>query len=134
MSKTRLNVEYDFDFCLIGIACSERDFRLCWMLNNQLGLKLVKTDDHVSGAGTHSLFFFNDGEIMREYYLIVNKSDTGKLLLEEHQHTGYFFIIKGEITAEEKKYFAEQIKKLGSVSTSYLIDAEALKSRQNLIF
>ena len=134
MSKTKLKVEYDFDFCLIGIVCSEKDFRLCWMLNNQLGWKLAKTDDHVSSAGNHPVFSFSDEELMRDYYLIVNKSDTGKLLIDEHQHTDYFIIIKGEITDEEKKYFAEQIKKLGSVSASYMIYADTLKSEQNLIF
>ncbi len=134
MAKTRLKVEYDFDFCLIGIVCSEKDFRLCWLVNNQLGLKLVKTEDHTSGAGKHSLFSFNNEALMREYYVVANKADTGKLLLEEHQHTDYFIIIKCEITEEEKKYFAEQIKKLDSVSASYIIDAESLKSKQNLIF
>jgi len=134
MSKTKLQVEYDFDFCLIGVVCSEKDFRLCWMLNNQLGWKLAKTDDHVSGVGNHSVFAFSDEELMRDYYLIVNKSDSGKLLIDEHQHTGYFIIIKGEITDEEKRYFAEQIKKLSSVSASYMIDTDTLKSKQNLIF
>jgi hypothetical protein len=134
MSKTRLKVEYDFDFCLIGIVCSEKDFRLCWMLNNQLGLKLAKMEDHTSGSGKHALFSFPDEALMREHYLVGNKTDTGKLLLEEHQHTDYFIIIKGEITDEEKKYFAEQIKKLSSVSASYMIDADTLKSKQNLIF
>jgi hypothetical protein len=134
MSKTRLKVEYDYDFCLIGIVCSEKDFRLCWMLNNQLGLKLANSDDHVSGVGNHSVFSFIDEELMREHYLVTNKGDTGKLLSEEHQHTDYFFIIKGEILDEEKKNFAEQIKKLNSVSASYLIDVESLKSKHNLIF
>jgi hypothetical protein len=134
MSKTKLKVEYDFDFCLIGVVSSEKDFRLCWLLNTGVGLKLAKTDDHISGAGNHSLFTYSDENLMREYYLIINKSDSGKLLMEEHQHTGYFIIIKGELTDEEKKYFAEQIKKLNSVSASYLIDAGTLKSKHNLIF
>ncbi len=134
MAKTKLKIEYDYDFCLIGIVSSEKDFRFCWMLNNQLGQKFAKTEDHESAAGNHSLYSYNDENTMQEYYLIVNKADSGKLLLEEHQHTDYFIIIKGEITDEEKKYFAEQIKKLNSVSASYLIDAESLKSKHNLIF
>ncbi len=134
MAKTRLKIEYDYDFCLIGIVSSEKDFRFCWMLNNQLGQRFAKVEDHESGAGNHSNYSFNDENNMREYYLVVNKSDTGKLLLEEHQHTDYFIIIKGEISDEEKKYFAEQIKKLNAVSASYLIDAESLKSKHNLIF
>src|ERR1700677_591253 len=115
MTKTKLKIEYDFDFCLIGIVCSEKDFRLCWLINNQVGLKLSKTEDHTSGAGKHSLFSFNNEDLMQDYYLVENKADTGKLLLEEHQHTDYFIIVKGEITDEEKKYFAEHIKKLDTV-------------------
>ena len=134
MAKTRLNVEYDFDFCLIGIVCSEKDFRLCWMLNNQLALKLAKMEDHTSGAGKHALFSFVDEGELREYHLVANKADTGRLLLEEHQHTDYFIIVKGEISDEEKKYFAEQIKKIGNVSAAYIIDVETLKSKQHLIF
>jgi hypothetical protein len=134
MSKTRLKIEYDFDFCLIGIVCSEKDFRLSWMLNNQLAIKLAKMEDHVSGVGNHALSSFIEEDLMREYYLVTNKGDAGKLLLEEHQHTDYFIIVKGEITDDEKKYFAEQIKKLSSVSASYIIDVETLKSKQNLIF
>ena len=134
MAKTRLTVEYDFGFCLIGIVCPEKDFRLCWMLNNQLAMKLAKTEDHTSGAGMHPLFSFIDEHQMREYYLVANKADTGKLLLDEYLHTDYFMIIKGEVDDEEKKYFAEQIKKLNSVSATFLIDAETLKSKQNLIF
>jgi len=134
MSKTKLNVEYDFDFCLIGIVCSEKDFRLCWMLNNQFGLKLAKMENHTSGVGMHSLFSFADEHLMREYHLIVNKADTGKLLLEEHQHTDHFLLMKGEMDDEEKKYFAEQIKKINTVSAAYIIDVETLKSKQNLIF
>ena len=134
MSKTKLTVEYDFDFCLIGIVCSEKDFRLCWMLNNQLGLKLAKMEDHTSAVGMHSLFSYVDEHLMREYHLIVNKVDSGKLLLEEHQHTDYFLLVKGELEDEEKKYFAEQIKKINTVSTAYIVDVETLKSKQNLIF
>lgn len=134
MTKTRLNIEYDFDFCLIGIVCPERDFRLCWMLNNQLALKMIKVEEHTSGAGKHSLFSFIDETLMREYHLVVNKADTGKPMLEEHPHTDYFMIMKGELNEEEKRYFAEQIKKLNTVSASYLVAVEALKSKQNLIF
>ncbi len=134
MAKIRLKIEYDFTFCLIGIVSSEKDFRLCWMINNQLMLKLVKTEDYTLGLAKHSLFAFNDEEMLREYYLVANRSVTGSLLLEEHQHTDYFILIKGELTDEEKKYFAEQIKKLNTVSASYLIDVETLKSKQNLIF
>jgi hypothetical protein len=133
MSKVRLQVEYSYDFCLIGIACLEKDYRLCWLLNNLLSLKLSKAEDHVSSVGNHSMFCWVDEAMYREYYLISNKSDTSKPLAEEHQHTDYFLIVKGELEEEEKKYFSEQIKTLSTVSASYQIDPNTLKSKHNLI-
>lgn len=42
MSKFQLQIDYDFDFRLIGISCHARDYRLCWALNNHLEIQLEK--------------------------------------------------------------------------------------------
>ena len=44
MKKHLLEIEYDYDFVLIGISSHEKDYRVCWALNNKLGLELVKTE------------------------------------------------------------------------------------------
>lgn len=133
MSKVRLQFEHDYDFCLVGIVCHEKDYRLCWTLNNLFNIKFSKTDDHVTEHGNHSMFAFNQEELFRDYYLIANRGSEG-MLIDEHKQMDYFFIVKGPLEEDEKKQLVEQIKKSDIVSGAYSIDAETLKSKHNLIF
>ena len=133
MSKTRLIVEYDYDFCLIGIVCHEKDYRLCWNLNTLLQLNLSKKDDHITASGNHSLYHYNQEQLFREYYLVSNRGSAG-MLVEEHRQVDYFFIAKGDIGETEQRYFLDQFKTVEMVSAAYPMDANLLKSKHNLIF
>jgi hypothetical protein len=133
MSKVRLQFEHDYDFCLIGIVCHEKDYRLCWMLNTLFNLKLTKVDDHATEHSTHSMFSYTNEDFFRDYHLIANRGQDG-LLIEEHKQMDYFFIVKGTVEADERKTLAEQIKNADMVSGAYPIDAQTLKSKHNLVF
>jgi hypothetical protein len=133
MSKTRLQFEYDYEFYLVGIVCHEKDYRLCWTLNNLFDLKLTKTEDHATEHSLHSMFSFNQEELFRDYNLIANRGQEG-LLIEEHRQIDYFFIIKGSVEDHEKKLIIEQIKKSDLILGAYAIDVQTLKSKHNLVF
>ena len=49
MKKSRLDIEYDFDFELLGIHSSARGYKLAWEINQALGIQLVKQPDLVVG-------------------------------------------------------------------------------------
>jgi hypothetical protein len=133
MSKVRLQFEHDYDFCLVGIVCHEKDYRLCWMLNNTFNIKLTKVDDHATEHSAHSMFSFNHEDVFRDYHLIANRGSQG-MLIEEHRQIDYFFIVKGPLEEDEKKELVEHIKKSEIVSGAYSIDAQTLKSKHNLVF
>jgi hypothetical protein len=133
MSKIRLQFEHDYDFCLIGIVCHDKDYRLCWMLNTLFNLKLTKVDNHVTEHSSHSTFSFNQEDYFRDYYLIANRGKDG-LLVDEHKQMDYFFIVKGNIEPEERKLLVEQIKKADMILGAYSIDAQTLRSKHNLVF
>ena len=44
MAKTKLtlDIEYDYEFILIGISCHSRDYKLCWAINKQQGFNFIK--------------------------------------------------------------------------------------------
>lgn len=132
MSKVKLQIDYDYDFCLIGIVSHEKDYRLCWMLNTLLNIQLAKNEDHDTGQSKHSMYSYIQEELFREYYLLANKGDVHSLI-EEHKHIDYFLVIKGALEEDEKKHIIELIKKSDMVSAAYLIDVLSLKSKQNLI-
>jgi hypothetical protein len=132
MFKTKLQFDYDFDFCLIGIVSNQKDYRLSWMLNSALNIQLAKTEDHNTEQSKHSAYVYVQEELFREYYLLANKGDT-HYLVEEHKHIDYFLLIKGDFPEDEKKHTLEVIKKSEMVSAAYLIDVHSLKSKHNLI-
>lgn len=139
MSKTKLEIDYDYEFCLIGIVCNDKDYRLCWKLNPLLNLRLAKSDDHKVEHFRHSLFTYTNNDLFKEYYLFSNKGENSdkrgefRNLIEEHKNIDYFLIIKGQLDEEEKKNVLELIKKQENVSAAYLIEAISLKSKQNLL-
>lgn len=132
MSKIKLQIDYDYEFCLIGIVSHEKDYRLCWMLNTLLNIQLTKNEDYDTGQSKHSMYGYVHEELFREYYLLANRG-TSHPLIEEHKHIDYFLIIKGALEEDDKKHITELIKKSDMVSAAYLIDVLSLKSKQNLI-
>ncbi len=138
MGKHILEIEYDYDFVLIGISSHEKDYRICWALNNQLGLHLVKTDPleikdkRQDEPSYFSLFSFERANEFMEYFMVANRSERGMLIPEQKQ-MDYFFIIKGEIENELVMEIITKIKKSSIVQTAFRIDIASLKSKQNLI-
>ncbi|CAN5470821.1 hypothetical protein BH10BAC1_BH10BAC1_03480 [soil metagenome] len=138
MGKYTLEIEYDYDFVLIGISSHEKDYRICWAINNQLGLNLTKTDaleikDKKQEELSHfSLFSFELPDEFMEYFIIANRSEKG-LLIPEQKQVDYFFIIRGEIENEKVMEMIKLIKESNLVQTAFRVDVNALKSKQNLI-
>lgn len=164
MGKHTLEIEYDYDFVLIGISSHEKDYRICWALNNKLNLELKKEDSleikdkKQESPSYFSFFVFNDGAAFTEYSVIANFSESksfaltantlfetaGKsksghqgdndLLIPEQKQMNYFFVVRGEIEDEEVERLVKEIKEIDIVLTAIRIDVKSLKSKQNLIF
>lgn len=162
MGKHTLKIEYDYDFVLIGISSHEKDYRLCWALNNTLGLDLNKIESleirskKQTTPSYFSLFKYENTEEFMEYFVIANLSEnklfgsdentlfsTGArgphatengVLIPEHKQMNYFFVIKGEIPENKREDMFRKIKELDLVLTAVFIDVRELKSKKNLIF
>ena len=79
MSKHLLINDFDYDFNTIGISCHAKDYRLCWSINNGLGVSLKKDSEieltSRKGITTkHSCYHFFDEKSDKEYRLVSNKS------------------------------------------------------------
>jgi hypothetical protein len=136
MSKILLTLEEDYDFILIGISCHTKDYRLCWELNNVLSFDLIRTDDLEINKRTtdkHSFYEYIDEDNYLEYYLMSNRGDNG-YLIPEHKKVDFFFMIKGNISEQLGEDLIIKINSLSLVLTSFKINPNQLKSKQNLLF
>ncbi len=137
MSKISLTFEEDYSFLLIGISCHAKDYRLCWELNKLLNFDLTRANDHeISNKkkekNSYSFYEYFDEEHYLEYYLIANRGNDA-YLIPEQKTVDFFLMIKGNLSEQKLQTLLYTINSLSLVSTSFTIDPNQLKSKQNLI-
>jgi hypothetical protein len=137
-AKYTLSLEPELDFQLIGISCHQTDYRVCWALNLQLGLKMTKAQEPFMVSGkkgvinsSHSLYEWEDEDNFVSYHLIKNK-ENNKFLLPDQSQLDYFFVIKGG--NNEIDDLVTQIKEIKGILTAVNIDPLDLRSNEHLIF
>lgn len=138
----KLEITYDFDFDLIGIVCSERSFKLAWLLNELLGITLTRQDDielvYVDGSRIKITNFRYSTE-NDSYQLLKNKAhwseETNKpFLLPELREYDYFLMIDNATKMIDVEKIKNGVAQLPMVQYCLLIDLETLKDRENLLF
>lgn len=138
MKKTKLVVEYDFDFVLVGITTSLKAYKLAWDLNQKLSIHLVKKESIVVGfKGIEKAFASHLHQTPRRFIrLLTNKlqdADGKYLLAPEYPHFDYLIVIQ-----DAEQSFAENIlnavRQIPSVELAAFIPLETLKTKENFIF
>lgn len=142
MKKTRLKIDYDYDFFLLGIVSAAKEYKLAWKLNNALNIKLVKQEDIViPQMGGRDLYISNllyETENSR-IRLISNRSmaddsEEKSNLLPELQNFTHFFVLQDESESFDQTEIVDIIKNLDATDYVVSIAPEKLKNKDNLIF
>ena len=131
-----LDIEFDFDFLLLGISCHEKDYRLAWYLNKELGFDFHQTEEFVlpkkEGVSRHAIFEYSVPEDHIMYTLIGNRGEGGVLLPEFPQVD---YLIKWDESMDcDQAELIRMIRNLPIVQGVFMIPFEGLKSRENLLF
>jgi len=137
MPKFVLDISEDYDFDLFGISCRTKNYRICWELNNALGIDLKRADDFIIDkklvTGSFAFYEFFDNENHISYHLIANKSKNGNLLPEK-KNIDFIFLIKGVINKDYTLKIQHKINTISVILTSFPVNPNELKSKQNLLF
>ena len=86
MKKTKLIIEYDYDFKLLGLTGAVKGYKLAWEINQVLHINLVKQPDLVVG-------FRNNEEKSFSFYAYDSLHNRLKLFKNrpfENEHGTYF--------------------------------------------
>lgn len=134
--KYKLELEFDYSFLLFGISCHDSSHRLCWYLNRALGLRLGMTGEHeVPHRGErskHLLYQFASEDTEERWSLLSNHSENGMVAPELKQ---FDYLLKVEEDDQvDISEVLEKIRNIPLVIACYTLDANTLKSRDNLIF
>jgi hypothetical protein len=140
MKKSKLVIDYEFDFELVGITSFAKGYKLAWDINQLLGIHLVKQPDMVVG-------FKNNVEKNFSYYahetqlnrlkLLKNKpsdAEMGKyFLIPEFPHFDFIILSQMEDLSTEDDLIT-LIKTIPAVQFASNIPLEGLKSKSNFVF
>jgi hypothetical protein len=140
MKKRRLEVEYSYDFELLGISSSAKGFKLAWDINQLLSIRLVKGKDLIieQKAGppaSYACFEFESAlSKLRLFRNKSNENDNSKVfLVPEFPHMDYILMGQGEeYTAHNR--LQELLRNIPSVELVAFLPLAALKSKDNFIF
>ena len=80
-----------------------------------------------------SFYEFIDENNYLEFFFISNRSKSG-FLIPEQKKVDFFLMIRGNVSESLTKEIIGKINSLSLVLTSFNIDPNQLKSKQNLIF
>jgi hypothetical protein len=142
MAKNKLIIEYEYDFDLYGIISLTRAYKLAWLINQHLGVHLVKEDDiHFSFLNNEKLVISNylfETE-HAQFRLLKNKSeertsDKMGFLIPELNKFDYLIMKNGIIGDYSDSELINKIQKIKEIQYIVSLDIEKLKSKENLIF
>lgn len=142
MKKSKLEIEYTYDFDLLGISSQEKEYTLAWHVNRQLGLNLEKSDDIVLDfKGDHRLVFSNlsfqteNSTFMLIRNKAVESSKPGNyFLLPELKELDYLVLLEGEEDFFSSANVFLNLRTLSSIQFITKVEVQNLKSKDNLIF
>lgn len=140
MKKTKLVIEYEYDFELVGIRSTAKGYKLAWEINNHLGIHLIRQPDLTVGfkKGEERKFSFYAYETrLNRLKLFKNKpadTETGKyFLVPEFPHFDFIILIQMDDSVQREAMLS-QLKQIPSIELAAGIPVAGLKSKSNFIF
>jgi hypothetical protein len=140
MKKSRLDIEYTYDFELLGIISSAKGYRLAWEINKILSVKLLKQPDLLIQAKNKKMLnysYFSSGGAINQLKLFRNKPselDSGKnLLVPEFPHLDFILLTEGDERTEINR-LQELLHNIPSIELVAFLPLASLKSKDNFIF
>jgi hypothetical protein len=142
MGKNRLTSEDYFNFDLLGIVSTVKEYKLVWHINQVTGFELSKENDlSIEFSGNqriHVSNFQHRSEFMHvqllKNKLVAKSSTTFQYLIDELKQFDYLLKYKDETEQTTIKDVLSLLKKSEVVEYVAVLSPELIKSRDNLIF
>ena len=137
VKKHKLEVAMEEDFCLLGVVSDEPDYRLCWMINQQLGMAFEKSDDltlqhrKYQEEQQFSMFVFEDEEALVTYRIIKNRAELG-YFLDELKNLDYLVHVQGEIFSDQLSSFVHAANAIETVRMCVPVNLQKIKNKERL--
>ena len=140
MKKKRLEIDYSYDFELLGVISSAKGYKLAWDINHLLGVRLIKQPDvaiqfnnNIMGTYSH----FSHESPLNRLRLFKNKPNeidaVKNLLVQEYPHLDYVVMSQGADKMDVNQ-LQENLRRIPSIEMVAFIPLDTLKSKDYFIF
>jgi hypothetical protein len=123
--KHILQHEYRHTFKVIGISSAQKDYRMCWLINKQLGYDLkrlpdfvYKLPDHDKGQ-SYSVYHYEEPAMFLHINLMSNKSDEDQLF-PQPKNIDYLLLFKQPSEQLNMDELVKAIRKIPQVQAAFL--------------
>lgn len=125
----RLRIDTNFsDYIIYGLSTHLKDYKLCWLINNQLNLnfkRYVDLEINEEIKRKYSLYIDKTYEHLDIY--IISNTDNNIPWFEKAKHFHYFFIIYGNPLKSTILKFEKELKKIESILLVTTLSSEEKK-------
>lgn len=125
---------------LISIVASEKDYQLCWQINQVLGFNFrVNNELEIKWTKNRKTFYctvFEYSEPMKStVHYLYNNHCNAEFLLPELKHIDFIWLIKGGYyQADETSRLIERLRTVPGIQLATPLPPAAIRNKQNLIF
>ncbi len=142
MAKNRLTNEDYFNFDLIGIVTTVKEYKLVWHINDVLGLNLCKQGDITIEFSGNTRFYVSNFLHKTDHVkvallknrLVVKANSGSQHLMDELKQFDYLLKYHDETEQTNIKDVLSLLKSTNVVEYAAILAPELIKSRDNLIF
>lgn len=136
MAKYRLDELVDPEVMLVGISSHVNDYRLCWALNRQLGINLVRRDNDIvePGGRTEARFavFDHTDEGSNARFTLVNNHGDDAILVKEQRMADFFFVVDQAASFDATTLLA-QVRQSEFVLAAFPLQIQDLRAGHKLL-
>ena len=158
-AKLTLELDYDYDFYLLGIRSDLADYRLVYFLNRDLEVRMKRSErdlllEGLKGAAPTQYTYFEheEADMDRDWFLASNRgsqllssADEGlfsgqeesyrtEYLLPELKTFDYLLVVHGLLGGHQEERLQTLVRNVPGVLAIKNVDPEQLKHRDHLLF
>jgi len=125
-------------YTLIGISCHLKDYRLSYLLHENLGVRLTRLDDmpfYGQGAAEPmpvSLYRWKNEEEFTTYFVLSNRNE-GAWLVPQAKQAAFLLLIEGEFKAKQQESLISALRRVPNVLMAFPISFDTVKNYENIL-
>ena len=138
MAEKKITNDPDTDYRLVGIASALKEYKVCYHLNQLLGLDFRKLEPLVFEPKDRTrkteFSVFKAEDVSKNTFLVFTNKNMGEYLLPEISNFDYLVQLRGKFTEDDIKAFMDGIRQFPEVVMCLEVPLKKIKSKERLAY